>query len=84
MDPQLRFQFYLCVEQALSHPDKVFKIAVLGQVFTLLNLLLDLKSAESPKLFQIVVQQCLQQIKKSEPVTESFILTNMLALFQQH
>ena len=37
MDSQIKAQFYVCVESALSHPDKVFKIAVLGQVFTLLD-----------------------------------------------
>jgi len=63
----------------MSHPDKVYKITVYGATFTLLDVLLEMRSSDAPLIFKILVESALLLFAdNNNRVAEEFLFINFL------
>lgn len=69
----------------LLHQDKVYRLTIYGCAFSVLSLLIDLKSSEAPPLLKTIITGILNHMSgpfKKDKITQEFVLQNLIDLFQ--
>ncbi len=69
----------------ILHQDKVYRLTLYGCAFSILTLLIELKSPDAPALLKTIVTGILHHMNgpyRKEKITEEFVLLNLADLFE--